>query len=234
MQLRIISIGALSSNPLWGEKPGSPVRTGHATTSLIQVGKKNILVDPGLPPQMVTQRLAERANLRAVDITHVFLTSFRPDVWRGLSAFETATWWINEREREGLGVPLVRRMQQAAEEGDTQLKESLQNDIATLKRCVAAPDRLAEGVDIFPLPGVTPGMCGVLLAGPVDGLGTGTTLITGDAVPTLEHLQRGSILHGAADVDLAMESFKEAVEIADYVVPGRDNWVTNPIRRGFA
>lgn len=233
MLLRIISIGTLSANPLWGEKPGAMVRTGHATTTLIQVGKKNILVDPGLPPQMVVQRLSERANLRAVDITHVFLTSFRPDIWRGLSAFETATWWISEKEREGMGVPLVRRMQQAGEDGDQQLKEALQNDIATLKRCVVAPDRLADGVDIFPLPGVTPGMCGVLVGGPVEGLGAGTTLICGDAIPTLEHLQRGSVPHGAADVDTAMESFKEAVEIADFIVPGRDNWVVNPVRKGF-
>jgi glyoxylase-like metal-dependent hydrolase (beta-lactamase superfamily II) len=234
MHLKVISIGALASNPLWGEKPGVIVRTGHATTSLIQSGKKNILVDPGLPPQMISQRLGERTNIRPVDVTHVFLTCFRPEVWRGLPAFETATWWISERERESIGVALVRRMQQAGEEGDAQLKEALQNDIAVLKRCVVAPDRLAEGVDIFPLPGVTPGMCGVLVAGPVEGMGNGTTLVAGDAVPTLEHLQRGSVLHGAADVDQAMESFKEAIEIADFVVPGRDNWCVNPVRRGFA
>jgi glyoxylase-like metal-dependent hydrolase (beta-lactamase superfamily II) len=234
MQLRIISIGALPSNPLWGEKPGASVRTGHATTTLIQSGKKNILVDPGLPAQIIAQRLGERINLRPVDITHVFLTSFRPDVWRGITAFDTATWWISEKEREGMGVPLVRRMQQAAEDGDEQLKEALQNDIAVLKRCVVAPDRLADGVDIFPLPGVTPGMCGVLVAGPVDTMGNGTALITGDAIPTLDHLQRAVVPHGAADVDAAMESFKEAVEIADFIVPGRDNWVVNPIRRGYA
>lgn len=233
MQLRIINIGAMSSNPLWGEKPGAAVRTGHSTTSLLQAGKKNILIDPGLPPQVLAARLGERANLRPADITHVFLTSFRPDVRRGLPAFEHATWWISEAEREGMGVPLVRRMQQAQQEGDDQLKEALQLDIATLKRCTVAPDRLTDGVDIFPLPGVTPGMCGVLVAGPVDGLGAGTTLICGDAIPTFEHLQRGSVPHGAADVETAQESFKEAVEIADFIVPGRDNWVINPIRRGF-
>lgn len=233
MQLRIISIGAMSSNPLWGEKPGAAVRTGHATTTLIQAGRKNILIDPGLPAQMIAQRLGERTDIRPVDITHVFLTSFRPDVWRGLPAFETATWWISEKEREGMGVPLVRRMQQAAADGDQQLKEALQNDISVLKRCVVAPDRLTDGVDIFPLPGVTPGMCGVLVAGPIEGMGNGTALICGDAIPTLDHLLRAAVPQGAADVDAAMESFKEAVEIADFIVPGRDNWAVNPIRRGY-
>jgi glyoxylase-like metal-dependent hydrolase (beta-lactamase superfamily II) len=233
MLLRIINIGALSSNPLWGEKPGAAVRTGHSTTTLIQAGKKNILVDPGLPAQALAQRLSERSPLRPVDITHVFLTSFRPDVWRGLPLFDHATWWITEAEREGMGVPLVRSLQQAQQQGDDQLVDALKNDIATLKRCSVAPDRLAEGVDIFPLPGVTPGMCGVLVAGPIDGMGNGTALICGDAIPTLEHLQRGSIPHGAADVETAQESFKEAIEIADFIVPGRDNWAVNPIRRGF-
>jgi glyoxylase-like metal-dependent hydrolase (beta-lactamase superfamily II) len=234
MLLRIINIGALSSNPLWGEKPGAVVRTGHATTTLIQAGKKNILVDPGLPAAALAQRLSERTPLRPVDITHVFLTSFRPDVWRGVTLFDHATWWISEAEREGMGIPLVRSLQQAQQQGDEALAAALKDDIATLKRCTAAPDRLAEGVDIFPLPGVTPGMCGVLAAGPIDGMGNGTALICGDAIPTLEHLQRGSIPYGAADVEQAQESFKEAVEIADFLVPGRDNWVVNPIRRGFA
>ena len=63
MQLRIISIGAPSSNPLWGEKPGAAVRTGHATTTLIQSGKKNILIDPGLPAPILAQRLGDRITL---------------------------------------------------------------------------------------------------------------------------------------------------------------------------
>lgn len=233
MDLSIISIGAMSSNPLWGEKPGAPVRTGHATTTLIRSGKKIILVDPGLPAQLLIARLGERTNIRPVDITHVFLTSFRPEVMRGIGAFEHATWWVSESEREGVGVPLVRRMQQAHDDGDTDLQDILKADIAILKRCQTAPDRLADGVDIFPLPGVTPGMCGVLVAGPVQGAGTGTILICGDAVPTLEHLQRGSVPQGTADIEKAQESLKEAVEIADVLIPGRDNWVINPMRRGY-
>ena len=34
----------------------------------------------------------------------------------------------------------------------------------------------------------------------------------------------------SADLEKARESFKEAVEIADFLVLGRDNLVTNPIR----
>lgn len=237
VDVRIISIGTLAANPLWGEKAGAIIRTGHATTTLIRSGKRTILVDPGLPDAAIVARLAERANLRPRDVTHVFLTSFKPDTRRGIMAFEHATWWVSEAEREGLGVPLVRRLQEAAQHGDEELVALLKHDVAILKRCEPAPDRLAEHVDLFPLPGMTPGLAGVLVAGEA-GKGGGragglTTLVCGDAVATVEHLERGMVLHGAMDVKLAQESFKEAVEIADVLVLGRDNWVLNPVRRGF-
>jgi hypothetical protein len=41
------------------------------------------------------------------------------------------------------------------------------------------------------------------------------------------------VLSSAANVQLARESFAEAVEIADYLVLGRDNFVTNPTKKPF-
>ena len=116
---------------------------------------------------------------------------------------------------------------------DEDLKAALELDVAILKRCEPAPDRLAERVDLFPLHGVTPGTSGILVAGPGSGIGTGTALICGDAVPTVEHLEHGMIMHGAVDVHAAQESFREAIEIADILVLGRDNWMINPVRRGY-
>jgi glyoxylase-like metal-dependent hydrolase (beta-lactamase superfamily II) len=233
MDVRVISIGAMAANPLWGEKAGSGVRGGHSTTTLIRTGKRVILVDPGLPAQVVAARLGERAGISAGDVTHVFLTSFRPETRRGIMAFDKATWWVSEGEREGVGIPLVRRLQEAAEQGEVELKQMLELDVAILKRCEPAPERLGERVDVFPLPGVTPGMCGVLIGGPASGVGMGTTLVCGDAIATVEHLEKGMVMNGAADVLGAQESFREAVEIADVLVLGRDNWVVNPVRRGF-
>jgi glyoxylase-like metal-dependent hydrolase (beta-lactamase superfamily II) len=86
---------------------------------------------------------------------------------------------------------------------------------------------LAPQVDLFPLPGFTPGNCGLLLAHP-----TRTTVIAGDAVATTEHLERGQVLRGSFDIEQARESLLEVIEIADAVVPGHDNVVLNPTRRG--
>lgn len=230
MQVRIISIGALSAHPLRGER--GQVRTGHATTTLITAGDKRILVDPGLPDAAIVARLDERSGLKARDITHVFLTSFNPEMRRGIMAFENATWWIGEQEREHIGAALVGKVHEAAEEGDEQLKQYLENDIAILRRCEAAPDHIADDkgdrVDLFPLPGVTPGLCGLIAA-----MSRGTTVICGDAVATIEHLEQGKVLPVVSDVDKARESFAEAIEIADILVLGRDNLVVNPTKRPF-
>lgn len=230
MDTRIISIGALSSHPLRSEPAG--VRTGHGTTTLIRAGGKSILVDPGLPEQAITARLDERAGIKPREITHIFLTSFNPELRRGLLAFDDATWWIGEAEREQIGVAMVGTLHAAAQAGDENLRKALEQDVAILKRCEPAPDHLAgekgERVDLFPLPGVTPGMCGLLISG-----ARYTTLVCGDAIPTVEHLEQGKVLQGAADVAKARESFAEAVEIADLLILGRDNLALNPTKRLF-
>jgi glyoxylase-like metal-dependent hydrolase (beta-lactamase superfamily II) len=226
MNYRVISIGALEAHPLWKER--DPVRTGHATTTLVRAGDMNLLIDPGLPGDILVARLAERANVRPTDVTHVFLSSFRPDVRRGLGRFEHATWWIGENERETVGVAMVAKLRGAENADDAELSAVLAQEIQILERCEPAPDKLAEGVDLFPLPGVTPGLCGVLLPE-----GRHTTLICGDAIPTWEHLEQGIVPRWAADASRARESFMEAVEIADLLVLGRDNLVVNPTKRPF-
>ena len=226
--LRIISIGAMAAHPLWGERDA--VRTGHATTSLIVSRDVRILVNPGLPASTLVARLHERANLRPADITHVFLTSFHADCRRGLAAFDSASWLISQAERESLGVPLAMRLRDEMQRDnpDDELISMLKRDVELLARFEAAPDSLANGVDLFPLPGITPGMCGLLLPDLQH-----STLICGDAIPTIEHLERGAVMQGAIDVNAARESFKEAIEIADLLVLGRDNIVANPTKRLF-
>jgi len=228
MDIRILSIGTLSAHPLWNER--SPVRTGHSTTTLIQSGDAKIIVDPGLPPQAVEARLAERANLTPDQITHVFLTSFNPENRRALELFAQADWLISPTERETVGIPLAQSLaqlaqskQQADEAGD-QLPEDeqilmdiLTKDIQILSKIKPAQDTIAKAIDLFPLPGVSQGTCGLLISEP-----TTTTLICGDAIPTIEHLQAGQVLEGA-DRKTAQASYQEAIEIADFLVLGRDN-----------
>jgi glyoxylase-like metal-dependent hydrolase (beta-lactamase superfamily II) len=220
MDYRIISIGTLSRNEFWHETEA--LRTPHATTTLVRSKDRVILVDPGLPPQVIAARLQERSGLTPTAVTEVFLTNFRPAHRRGLEAFAHATWLISETEREVVGKALVEQYRQAA---DPKIQQMIGQDIAILKRCQAAPDKLAPQVDLFPLPGFTPGTCGLLLSH-----ARSTTLIAGDAIATIEHLEAGQVQRGSYDLDQARASFTEAIEIADAVVPGHDNLILNPSR----
>ncbi|RMH27268.1 MAG: MBL fold metallo-hydrolase [Planctomycetota bacterium] len=226
VEVRVISIGATSAHPLWGER--APVRTGHATTTLVRAQGAVILIDPGLPGEVLGARLGERAGLTPANVTHVFLTSFKPDVCRGIGAFDNAEWLIHDAEREAVGGALVTEIHRARDAGDEDLARALTRDAEVLRRCAPAPDTLAPGVDLFPLPGVTPGLCGVLIPTARD-----TTLITGDAVPTVEHLHQGKVPPACADLERARESLAEALEIADLLILGRDNLTPNPARGPF-
>ncbi len=97
-----------------------------------------------------------------------------------------------------------------------------------LERFKPAEDRLAFGVDLFPLFGYTPGTCGLLVTAP-----TSTLLIAGDAIPTRDHLLAGQVLPDSQNIAAAQESMREVYEIADWIIPGHDNWFPNPRHMGL-
>ena len=223
MDVVVVSIGTLSKNPFWQER--TAVRTSHATTTLIHVDDAFILVDPSLPAQALEQRLFERSGLKPQAITHIFLTNWRPVHRRALAAFTNADWLMHEPEicaaREVLAA--ANRMAEGSQDDMT-----LQSELRLLERVQIAYDKLAPGVDLFPLPGYTPGQCGLLLSLP-----TSTTLITGDAVATAEHFAAGRVLPECFDVKTAQDSLGEVYEIADQVIPGHDNIFNNPRAAGI-
>ncbi|HTL29669.1 MAG TPA: MBL fold metallo-hydrolase [Tepidisphaeraceae bacterium] len=222
IRLDIISIGTLSRNMLW--KEAAATRSAHATTSLIRVGKRNILVDPALPPQALAARLNERTGLKPDQIDTVFLTNFRPAHRGGVSLFTKAKAYIHEIEQQAARQQLERLLAES-EVDDQRIIESELNLLESLK---PSPDKLAEQLDLFPLFGYTPGQCGLIVAG-----ATNTTIIAGDAVPTQDHFLAGQTLPDAWDIKAAHEAMSEVYEIADLIVPGHDNNFLNPRTMGM-
>ncbi len=225
---RVISIGTLAAHPLWGEDKRAAVRTGHATTTLVCTDTARVLVDPSLPAPALLARLGERTKVRAAEISHVFLTSADRLHHRGLVAFENAVWLAHETELDAARTSVREQIAETADSGDDELDAALKHELATLERCEPAPDSIAPGIDLFPLPGVSPGCCGLLLPMP-----RATVLICGDAVATAEHLEEGKVLPDSFNVEQARESFAEAIQIADLLIPGRDNISVNPLRPPF-
>jgi glyoxylase-like metal-dependent hydrolase (beta-lactamase superfamily II) len=223
-QFRVISIGTLDAHPLWHD--AAPSRTGHATTTLISLGDEHVLVNPSLPAQALAARMSERTPVAIDSVTAVFMTSFQPDHRRGLRLFDAARWLLHEPERQAAAAAFRDSRSEAEEAGDEELVGHYDRELGLLERCEVADDSLMSKVDLFPLPGVTPGTCGLLIALPAR-----TVLIAGDAVATIEHLEQGKVLPSCASLVQAQESFKEAIEIADVLIPGRDNIMLNPMRQ---
>lgn len=224
LRFDVISIGALSRNTLWNEP--QPVRTPHATTTLVRAGKQSILVDPGLPAQILGARLFERTGMRPEQIDTVFLTNFRPAHRGGLSLFTRAKVYLHEREQEVVRQRLEELLRELPEGDEDHARVAA--ELATLDATIPAPDHLATGVDLFPLFGYTPGNSGLLLSMP-----TMTVMLTGDAVATQDHYLAGQVLPDPYDLAGAKESLQEVYDIADVIVPGHDNVFLNPRAGGM-
>ena len=220
----IISIGTLSRNRLWNE--AQPVRTPHATTTLIRTGDRHILVDPGLPGAALAARLFERTGLRPEQIDTVFLTNFRPAHRAGLLIFTRARVLIHESEQQANRQHLESLLSQAPDEDiDRQL---LERESELLDTFQPIEDEVADHLDLFPLFGYTPGSTGLLI-----NLPTTTVLLAGDAVPTHDHFLAGQVLPDAYDIKQAQDSLREVYEIADLIIPGHDNVFVNPRSYGI-
>ncbi len=216
----VISIGAMARNDLWNET--KPVRTAHATTTLITAGAHLIIVDPGLPAVALEQRLAERAGKSAADITDVFLTSWRPAHRRALALFPNARWFMSDTEIATARQLFTVTLANIGSEPDA-ASELISQDQALLNRFTPAPDKIAPGVDLFPLGGCTPGQAGLIVSQP-----TTTLVVAGGAVATLEHFLRGKVTPDCYDIKQALGSLAEIYEIADVIIPGYDNQFVNP------
>jgi glyoxylase-like metal-dependent hydrolase (beta-lactamase superfamily II) len=211
----VISIGTLSRNRFWNE--GQAKRAAHATTTLVRDGLTAILVDPGLPPELLQHRLDERSGLRPDQIDVVFLTTFRPVHRRSLALFERATWLMHEPEVDAIRDHLAQMTERARTEPD-EIMRLVREERSLLERIRPAPEKITPGVHLFPTLGVTPGASALLLA-----LALRTVVVAGDAVVTKDYYDAGRVFEQVADVAAAQDAFTEIVEIADEVVPGHDN-----------
>ncbi|MBP7936677.1 MAG: MBL fold metallo-hydrolase [Phycisphaerae bacterium] len=219
----IVSIGTLSRNRFWNEQEAR--RVAHSTTTLVRSGSTAILIDPGLPAELLVRRLDERAGIGVGDIDTVFLTNFRPAHRRALPALSKSTWLMHEPEIEAMRRHLAEMRRNLLDEGPAgkgQSEEELLGLIGAeeslLERVQSAPEKLTPAVHLYPTAGVTPGASGLLLAGPAR-----TTIVAGDAVVTRDYFEGGRVWEHAEDVEEAKRSFMDILEVADEIIPGHDN-----------
>ena len=222
VEYRVISIGTLSRNLLWSEV--APVRTAHATVTLVCDEKRKILVDPSLPAQVLAARFNERTGANLAGITDVFCTTLRPAHRRGIEALGHARWWTAETELETYRGHLE-GLRGSADRLSPEDAATIEADLGLLERFAPAPEKFSRQVQFYPLRGPSPGSAGLLLT-----LAATTVIIAGDAAVTAEHIRAGQIWHGCGDHPAAMESLRDLLELADIIIPGHDNLMIAPGR----
>lgn len=219
IEYRVISIGTLSANRLWGES--APVRTAHATTTLVTTEDRLILVDPSLPAAALEARLNERTGKRFADITDVFCTTLRAVHHRSIIALPQANWWCSQIELETYSHGLEEMHDSAGRiHADT---EGMAEELELLAKFRPCPARFSRQVSLYPLAGPSPGSAGLLLTPP-----TQTILVAGDAAVTAEHVRRGQVWHGCHDATAALETLTDLLEIAEIIICGHDNVLITP------
>lgn len=208
VRLDVLAIGTLSRNRFWGEK--TDVREEFSTTTLVRSGETVLLVDPGWPREVLQAVLFYRVGLKPEAVTDVFLTHVDGAHARGIGLLAGARWLASGEEivyakAELRGDPLV-------------------DDVVS--RLAEAPQKIAPGVESFPTPGHSPGHASVMVSVPAQ-----TTFVAGDVVLTADHLDHGDLGPTLYDRDAAEASFRDLLEIGDFLVPGHDNVVW--LRSGF-
>ena len=223
VEFKIISIGALSHNRLWGET--APVRTAHSTTTLVTDGERRILVDPSLPAMALAARFNERTGRQLAYVTDVFCTSLRPVHRRSIEALADARWWCTETELESYRGHLSSLLDAEGRLGEEE-SEMVKADMKLLRKFQPAPEEFGPQTQLYPLAGASHGSAGLLLTP-----ATMTVVIAGDAALTADHVAAGQIWQGCADRQAALRSLEDLLELADVIVPGHDNMMLSPQRR---
>ena len=220
----VVSIGALSHNRLWGET--APLRTAHATTTLVCDEDRTILVDPSLPASALAARLNERTGKTLADVTDVFCTTLRPVHRRSIDAMPKAQWWCGEAELETYR-EYLKDLLDSADRLDSDAG-GIRADLKLIGRFRPAPEQFGRQIHLYPLAGASVGSAGLLLTP-----ATATIVIAGDAALTAAYVRAGQVWEGCADIEQAARSLQDVLELADVIVPGHDNVLLSPQRQWF-
>ena len=200
----ILTIGHLSRNKFWGERNDTAYRAPLATSALLLGEGQVIVTDPSLPAAGMRAALLDAAGLAPEDVTLVFSTHNHLDHHVDPLCFPNARWFLPQVDLTYLH-----------EHWDEHKRSFPGDDWETVQRCEAAPEELAPGLKLLPLPGHTAGTSGLLFCAP-----EGRVLLTGDAVMTREFYKAGEPYFFGWDNDQARQTILSLRGRADVIIPG--------------
>jgi glyoxylase-like metal-dependent hydrolase (beta-lactamase superfamily II) len=199
-EFHVLTIGRFTRNRFWGESEDRAHRDVLCTSALIK-GKQNIVTDPSLPPEQMAKVLFDRSGLRPEAIGAVFITHAHGDHFAGLELFKEARWYMSRIDLADMKKSDDKRT------GELAVK-ILPFDSGTI-----------EGIEAVPLPGHTAGTTGLYFESDY-----GKVIICGDAVMSRDFFRHQAGYYNAVDQGQSTESIKKIAALADFVVPGHDNY----------
>lgn len=219
LQWKTLTLGHLSRNKFWGESDAAQYHSVVATTTLVQTDGFNILVDPTLPVEQTEALLQLHAGLRREDIHIVYATHYHGDHRVDADQYPNAKQYMSaaslqdaqaaiEEVRQGRGVPAF---------------------VMGLEDFLPAPEQLAPGVTLYPLPGHTDGNTGLMLAA-----SEGRVLLAGDTIMGEEYFCAGEGYWFNTSAEKTHISILRAAQDADIVVPGHGDVFLTEGRSKFA
>lgn len=219
LQWKTLTLGHLSRNKFWGESDAAQYHSVVATTTLVQTDDINILVDPTLPVEQTEALLRLHAGLGREDIHIVYATHYHGDHRVDADKYPNAKQYMSaaslqdaqaaiEEVRQGRGVPAF---------------------VVGLEDFLPAPEQLAPGVTLYPLPGHTDGNTGLMLAA-----SEGRVLLAGDTIMGEEYFCAGEGYWFNTSAEKTHISILRAAQDADIVVPGHGDVFLTEGRSKFA
>ena len=202
-----VTIGHLSRNKFWGESEDQGYRFPLATCTLLQGHGEVIVVDPSLPADQMGEAMknAVGAMVKPEDVTIVYSTHFHYDHHVSYEAFPNAKWYMAPKD-----------LQYLQEHWEDYSKIWSKDNKATVDKVLPAPEHMAEGISLRPMPGHTEGITALCFDGP-----EGKIICTGDAVMNKEYYQhQESYFFASYSTEVNVESIKKLYGIPDIIVPG--------------
>jgi glyoxylase-like metal-dependent hydrolase (beta-lactamase superfamily II) len=180
---------------------------GATTVALYRTVEHNILFNTGPYSERVllTAKLKEQ-GLNRGDIDILVLSQLHWDTAINIDMFKDAEIYVHESELDYAKKPA---------DGDIMTPPFLEHFIHTMPKLktIKGDIEILPEVKIVELPGVSPGSIGLLI---------GSSLLAGDAVPTIRSAYKKEIVGYNVNAALANSSLKKALNLAEIIYPGHD------------
>lgn len=203
IQWKTLTIGHLTRNKYWGECDYAQYHDCVATTTLIQAGGVNILVDPTFPVDQMEALLKKHSGLTREDINIIYATHFHMDHRFDADCYPNAKCYMS-----------------AASLQDAEKAGNLPEPDDPLHLFQPAPNPLVPGIRLYPLPGHTYGLTGLVFEA-----AEGTVLVGGDTIMGEEYFSAADGYWYNDDLPLTHQTLLEvAQDKLDVIIPGHGDW----------